>query len=118
MPYRDARAGARIESERIDRLTEWLEVTLGTKLAAFATGLSPHELDRIAHGESHPEDGTERRLRNLYAVAWYLASGDGPGSACDWLVEPNPELENRSPAELLRAGERPEAIWFAAAPAF
>jgi hypothetical protein len=118
MPYRDARAGARIESERIDRLTEWLEVTLGTKLASFASGLSIHDLDLIAHGEARPEDEIERRLRNLYAVAWYLASGDGAGSACDWLTEPNPELENRAPAELLRDGAPPEAVWFAATPAF
>jgi hypothetical protein len=117
MPYRDDHS-ARIESERIDRLAEWLEATLGTRLAAFATGVSAHDLDRIAHGVEHPADEIERRLRNLYAVTWYFAAGDGPGSAHDWLLSPNPELHNRTPADLLREGEAPEAVWFAAAPAF
>lgn len=117
MPYRDDHS-ARIESERIDRLAEWLETTIGTTLAAFASGLSPHDLDRIAHGEDQPRDDVERKLRNLYAVTWYFAAGDGPKSAHDWLLTPNPELGDRAPADLLREGEAPEAVWFAAAPAF
>lgn len=118
MPYRDERGSARIESERIDRLTEWLEMTLGTRLAAYAAGLSAAELERIAHGDTHPADATERRLRNLYAVTWYMAAGDGAGAAHDWLTAPNPELADRAPAELLRAGKAPEAVWFAAVPAY
>lgn len=107
-----------IAVERVDRLAEWLEVTLGTRLTAFASGLTTRELVRIAHGEQVPPAEQEQRLRNLYAVAFLLASRDGAGSAYTFLTEANEELGGRSPASLLHDGGKPESIWFAAAPAF
>ena len=64
-----------------------------------------HSFDSVADVES--------RLRNLYTATWFIASTDGPGSAHDWLMEPNPTLANRTPAELLRGGETPAPAWFA-----
>lgn len=110
--------GPEIAAERIDRLAEWLEMTLGTRLTAFATGLSSRELVQIAHGEARPGPDAERRLRNLYAVASLLAARDGAGSAYAWLTEPNEDLGGRSPARLLHDGRPPESVWFAATPAF
>jgi hypothetical protein len=107
-----------IAVERVDRLAEWLEVTLGTRLTAFAAGLTTRELVRIAHGDDVPGADQEQRLRNLYAVAYMLAARDGAGSAYAFLTEPNQELDGRSPASLLHDGRAPEAVWFAAAPAF
>jgi hypothetical protein len=107
-----------IAVERVDRLAEWLEVTLGTRLTAFAAGLTTRELVRIAHGEADPGPDQEQRLRNLYAVASMLAARDGAGSAYAFLTEPNQELDGRSPASLLHDGRQPESVWFAAAPAF
>jgi hypothetical protein len=107
-----------IAVERVDRLAEWLEVTLGTRLTAFASGLTTRELVRIAHGDSDPAPDEEQRLRNLYAVASMLAARDGAGSAYAFLTEPNEELGGRSPASLLHDGQKPESVWFAAAPAF
>lgn len=104
--------------ERVDRLAEWLEVTLGTRLTAFASGLTTRELVRIAHGDAAPRPDEEQRLRNLYAVASMLAARDGAGSAYAFLTEPNEELGGRSPASLLHDGQKPETVWFAAAPAF
>src|SRR4051794_26970268 len=109
---------AEIAAERVDRLAEWLEVTLGTRLTAFAAGLTTRELVRIAHGDRSPAPDEEQRLRNLYAVAFMLAARDGAGSAYAFLTEPNQELGGRSPASLLHDGRKPEAVWFAAAPAF
>jgi hypothetical protein len=103
---------------RVDRLAEWLEITLGMRLAAFAAGLSTRELARIAQRDAEPEVAAEERLRNLYAVASLLAARDGAGSAHAWLTEPNEELGGRSPATLLHEGGKPEAVWFAAAPTF
>ena len=111
-------AAREIAVERVDRLAEWLEVSLGLRLAAFAVGISQRDLARIVHGDETPAAEVERRLRNLFAVASMLASRDGAGSAYQWLTEPNPTLDNRTPASLLHDGEAPEAIWFAAAPAF
>ncbi|HEX8074062.1 MAG TPA: hypothetical protein VF545_03705 [Thermoleophilaceae bacterium] len=117
MTYEDRLSG-RIESERIDRLAEWLEATLGPRLTAFATGSSASDIAVIAHGDACPARDLERRLRNLYAVVRLLTQRDRPGTPHDWLTAPNPELENRAPAELLREGESPEPVWFAAAPTF
>ena len=107
-----------IAIERVDRLAEWLEMTLGTRLTAFASGITTRELVRIAHGDDDPGDAAEQRLRNLYAVASLLAARDGAGSAYAWLTEPNEELGGRSPASVLHDGGKPEAVWFAASPTF
>jgi uncharacterized protein (DUF2384 family) len=115
--YEDNLSG-RIESERIDRLAEWLEATLGPRLTAFAVGSSQADIGRIAHGDEQPTEDLERRLRNLYAVVRLLTQRDRMGTAHEWLTEPNPELANRAPIELLREGESPEPVWFAAAPTF
>jgi hypothetical protein len=111
-------AGREIAVQRIDRQAEWLEVTLGAKLASFAAGVSPAHLTRIARGEDRPDDLEERRVRNVFAVASLLATRDGAGSAYAWLTEPNPELNGRSPADLLHEGRAPENVWLAAATPF
>ena len=118
MSVQTPRISGQIAEERIDHVVEWLEVTLGVRLTAFAAGVTSTDVARFAHGDARPGAEAERRLRNLYAVAWLLATRDGPATAHAWLREPNPELENRPPARLLREGQAPEAVWFAAAPAF
>ena len=108
----------RCEQERIDRLAQWLELTLGQRLTAYASGATPEQISHAAHGDE-VEGTLERRLRNLYALTWYLAASDGPGSAHEWLLEPNPELPgSKAPAQLLHDGQPPQAVWFAAAPTF
>lgn len=108
-------ARADVAAAAVDHLAEWLMVTLGPRLTAFASGAdTPDQVDRVAHGVA-PDAGLERRLRNLYAVTSFLAAEDGPGSAHEWLLEPNPELDDRTPAAMLHEGEVPEAVWLAAA---
>jgi transcriptional regulator with XRE-family HTH domain len=111
MTFQDERTQGDRDGRRIDHLAEWLEVTLGARLVAYAVGVTPAEIARFAHGES-PAAEIEQRLRNLYTATWFIASTDGPGTAHDWLMQPKPELENRAPAELLRIGEAPDAAWF------
>lgn len=118
MTFKDERESRRPRQERIDRLAEWLEVTLGTKVTAFAVGVSQNDICRIAHGEEEPGIEEEQRLRNLYEAAWTVAASDGPGSAQEWLVQPNPELDDRAPVDALRNGECPCAAWFNISPAF
>ena len=119
MAHEDRRiAGREIAVQRIDRQAEWLEVTLGSRLAAYAAGLSVTALVRIAHRHEEPTSDQEVRLRNLFAVASYLAARDGAGSAYSWLTEPNAELDGTSPADLLHDGRPPEVVWLAASPAF
>lgn len=111
-------AGREIAVQRIDRQAEWLEVTLGARLAAFAAGITARELGRIVHREETPDSETEQRLRNLFAVASYLAARDGGASAYAWLTERNPELDGHTPAEMLHGGTEPENVWLAVAPPF
>jgi hypothetical protein len=117
MTYEDNLTG-RIEAERIDRLAEWLEATIGPGLTAFATAASTSEVARIAHGDEEPADALEKRLRNLYAVVRLLTERDRTSTAPEWLTSPNPDLHDRAPVELLREGESPAPVWFAASPTF
>ena len=117
MTYEDNLSG-RIESERIDLLAEWLEATIGPRLTALATATTATEVGRIAHGKEDPPDELEQRLRNLYAVVRLLTVRDRTDTPNEWLTAPNPELENRTPVELLRQGESPAPVWFAASPTF
>ena len=111
-------AGREIAVQRIDRQAEWLEVTLGARLASFAAGISPRHLTRIAQRGEEPDADEERRLRNLFAVASFLAARDGAGSAYSWLTEPNVELDGRTPADALHDGTPPENVWLAVAQPF
>jgi uncharacterized protein (DUF2384 family) len=118
MTFKDESDSRRPQEERIDRLTTWLEMMLGTKLTAFAAGVAPSDICRFAHGDQQPGEEAEQRLRNLYAAAWIVAGRHGPRSAYDWLVQPYPELDDRAPVDLLRDGEPPRPAWFALSPAF
>jgi hypothetical protein len=117
MTFQDERNRPNRDAQRIEHLAEWLEVTLGPRLVAYAVGVTPSEICRFAHGES-PQAEVEQRLRNLYTATWFIASSDGPGTAHNWLVEPNPTLDDRTPAELLRGGEAPGPDWFRVAPVY
>jgi hypothetical protein len=117
-PYGDVDVAARVERERLDRLAQWLEATIGPRLTAYAAGTTPEEIQHVAHGDEDVDDALDRRLRNLYALTWFIAATDGPGSAHEWLLEPNPELGSRPPAQLLHDGQPPEQVWLAAGPTF
>src|SRR3954452_17752437 len=114
-PRRVARGGARAAPRR---LRGGCSPFPPPRLAAYAVGVSPSDICRYASGEEEPAADVSRRLRDLYTATWFIASTDGPGSAHDWLTLPNPKLDDRAPAELLREGESPEPVWFSIAPAF
>jgi hypothetical protein len=101
----------------IDVIAGWLTTNIGPRVVAYAADMSRADLIRIAHGEG-AEGDADRRLRNLFAVCSYMALNDGPGTAHDFLLEPNPQLDGRTPADLLHDGASPEKIWMAAVPTF
>jgi hypothetical protein len=111
----DARTG--IGAGPIEVIAGWLATNIGARLVAYAAAMSRSELMRIAHGEG-AEPAVDERLRNLFAVCSYMAVADGPGTAHDFLLEPNAELDGRAPAELLHDGASPEQVWLAAVPTF
>lgn len=107
-----------IASEPIERLTGWLETTLGARTAGYAADVDADLVSRVARGEERPDAEAESRLRNLYAVVWFLSSQEGPESAYEWLLNPHPELDDHTPVEHLRRGDGggQEDVWFAASP--
>ena len=111
----DARTG--IGAGPIEVIAGWLATNIGARVVAYAAGMSRSELMRIAHGEG-AEPHADERLRNLFAVCSYMSVADGPGTAHDFLLEPNAELDGRAPAELLHDGASPEQVWLAAVPTF
>ena len=111
----DAHTG--IGAGPIDVIANWLAANIGARVVAYASGISRAELMRIAHGEG-ADQAADQRLRNLFAVCSYMAINDGPGTAHDFLLEPNADLNGRAPAELLRDGASPERVWMAAVPTF
>ncbi len=111
----DAQTG--IGAGPIDVIASWLVANIGARVVAYAADLSRSELIGIAHGEGAGES-QDHRLRNLFAVCSYMAMVDGPGTAHDFLLEPNSELDGRTPADALHAGAPPERVWMAAVPTF
>jgi hypothetical protein len=111
----DAHTG--IGTGPIEVIAAWLAANIGARVVCYAAGMSRSELMRISHGEGAAPD-QDTHLRNLFAVCSYMSMADGPGTAHDFLLEPNPELDGRTPAEALHDGTPPEKVWMAAVPTF
>jgi hypothetical protein len=111
----DARTG--IGGGPIEVIANWLAVNIGPRVVAYAAHMSRADLMRIAHGDGADRE-QDRRLRSLFAVCSYMAVVDGPGMAHDFLLEPNADLDGRTPAELLHDDAPPEKVWMAAVPTF
>jgi uncharacterized protein (DUF2384 family) len=106
-----------IGAGRLDEIALWLTTNIGPRLVAYAADTTRSDLARAAQG-LEVDDKIDQRLRCLYAVVTYVAQDDGAGTAHDFLVRPNPDLDGRAPAELLHDGAPPERVWMAAVPAF
>src|SRR4051794_41959623 len=89
--------GEEIAVERVDRLAEWLEMTLGTRLTAFAAGLTTRAVVRIAPGGGEAGPGAGARVRKLFAAASPLAARGGGRSAHTPLTGPDEDLDGRTP---------------------
>lgn len=87
-------------------IVEALRAILGARLTASIGNVGE---TRTVHGwvagERQPSETTQQRLRHALVVAMTIAEGDGPGVAQAWFQGLNPQLENRSPARLLREVE-------------
>jgi hypothetical protein len=118
MPVDVRGAPKQIATEPLQSLTRWLDGTLGHKLCARALDIDADLIKAVARGEAQADPETERRLRNLYSLVYYLSTQEGPDGVFEWLTQPHDELDDRPPIELLREDEGTERVWFAAAPDF
>ena len=83
-----------------------LSVLLGPKLVAYLAGV--RETRAVREWEKAvraPRDPIPQRLRLALQVAMLVAQEDGPGVVQAWFQGLNPQLDDRSPARLLREGD-------------
>jgi hypothetical protein len=102
----------------ISTLAEYLEVSLGPHLVAFAAGAKPHEISAFSIGDSDPDPATAGRLRSLgqvFQIAIDLEIKSMPGAIHDAITLPHPDLEDRAAAELIRDDESDRVIEVAVA---
>ena len=86
-----------------------LREVLGARLVAYLGGVSETRAVRQwADGDREPVAGVKQRLRVALQVALVIAEADGPEIAQAWFQGVNPQLDDRSPARLLRDGDLEE----------
>lgn len=92
-------------------LVKELRDLLGARLVAYLGGVrETRAVRQWAEGTRTVQDPTdERRLRLAYQVAVLIAERDSAGVVQAWFQGLNPQLEDRSPARLLREGD-PEEV--------
>lgn len=83
-----------------------LRELLGGRLVAYLAGVGEvRAVNEWAEGTRTPRSRVEERLRFALRVASFIAERDGPQVAQAWFQGLNPQLEDRSPARLLREGD-------------
>jgi hypothetical protein len=86
-----------------------LRELLGAKLVAYLGRVSEtRAVHQWAEGERLPSDEVQQRLRFALRVALPIATADSPAIAQAWCQGLNPQLDDRSPARLLRDGDLDE----------
>jgi len=86
-----------------------LSEILGLKLCAYLGSVKETRAVREwAEGIRQPSDGAQQRLRMSLRIALAIANVDGPEVARAWFQGLNPQLDDRSPARLLREGDLAE----------
>jgi hypothetical protein len=86
-----------------------LHEILGARLTAYVGGVSETRAVRQwADGGRTPGELVQRRMRVALQAALALKEVDGRGVTQAWFQGLNPQLEDRSPARLLRDGELDE----------
>ena len=86
-----------------------LRELLGPRLVAYLGAVrETRAVHQWAEGARAPSDAVQQRLRVALQVASMVAEVEGPRIAQAWLQGLNPQLDDRSPARLLREGELQE----------
>jgi hypothetical protein len=82
---------------------------LGAKLCAYLGSVKEtRAVNEWADGTRAPGDETQQRLRLALRVALAITDADGPEVTRAWFQGLNPQLDDRSPARLLREGDLAE----------
>jgi hypothetical protein len=102
----DYAAHARAVRASFPEVVAELRAILGAKLCAYVGSVKEtRAVNEWADGEREPSSDTQRRLRLALQIAQAIADVDGPEVARAWFQGLNPQLDDRSPARLIREGE-------------
>jgi hypothetical protein len=83
-----------------------LRALLGAKLVAYVAGVSEtRAVHEWADGVREPRGSVEERLRLAMRIAGFITDHEDPPVAQAWFQGLNPQLDDRSPARLLRDGD-------------
>jgi hypothetical protein len=86
-----------------------LRALLGARLVAYLGSVrETRAVRQWADGDREPSNDVQNRLRVALQVALPLAEVESPQIAQAWFQGLNPQLEDRSPARMLREGELEE----------
>jgi hypothetical protein len=83
-----------------------LRELLGPQLVAYLGSVrETRAVHQWADGAREPSNAVQQRLRVALQVAAMLAQAESPRIAQAWMQGLNPQLDDRSPARLLRDGD-------------
>ncbi len=102
----DYAAHVRAVRSSLPEVVAALREILGLKLCAYLGSVKEtRAVNEWAEGDREPSDAVQRRLRLAFQVAEAIAEVDGAEVARAWFQGLNPQLDDRSPARLLREGD-------------
>jgi hypothetical protein len=108
-PRPDLEAHAHAVRADFATVADELRGVLGARLIAYLGGVKEtRAVHEWAEGDRRPNEITQRRLRLALQVAVMIANADGSEVAQAWFQGLNPQLDDRSPARLLREGDLDE----------
>lgn len=88
------------------QITGYLNENLGPKLVAHMVGKSTQTVARWVAGiQAPPQPDVERRLRGVFQIVQLLVETDSRHVVRAWFIGMNPQLEDRSPAEVVATGD-------------
>jgi hypothetical protein len=105
-PRPDFAAHTRAVRASFPEVATELRSVLGGRLVAYLGSVrETRAVNQWAEGTREPSAEVQHRLRVALQVALTLAAADSPQIAQAWFQGLNPQLDDRSPARLLREGD-------------
>jgi hypothetical protein len=90
----------------LPEVVDSLRLILGARLCAYIGAVKEtRAVNEWAAGIRSPSELTQRRLRLALQIAQTVADVDGPDVTRAWFQGLNPQLNDQSPARLLREGD-------------
>jgi hypothetical protein len=110
MPVADARPDFEAHAQAVrasfpEVATELREVLGGRLVAYLGSVRETRAVNQWADGAREPSAETQKRLRVALQIALTIARFESQPIAQAWFQGLNPQLDDRSPARLLREGE-------------